>query len=161
MDIQVTPVPVEDKLIIRHLFELYRYDFSEFDGRDVDQHGLYGYGYLDHYWVEENRFPFLIRVNGNIAGFALVSCISANQGPENRMSEFFVVRKYRRQGVGERAAVTLFDRFPGRWVVSQLEANAAAQAFWRRVVAQYTAGRYDEQHLPEHQRVVHTFVVGV
>ena len=32
--------------------ELYRYDFSEFDGADVGSHGEYGYRYLDHYWAE-------------------------------------------------------------------------------------------------------------
>jgi predicted acetyltransferase len=33
------------------------------------------------------------------------------------MSEFFVLRKYRRQGIGRTAAVELFERFPGPWRV--------------------------------------------
>lgn len=31
MDIEVSPVPLEHKPVLRHMFELYRYDFSAFD----------------------------------------------------------------------------------------------------------------------------------
>ena len=52
--------------------ELYLYDFSEFDGADVDAQARYGYPYLDRYWEEAGRSPFLIRVDGVLAGFVLV-----------------------------------------------------------------------------------------
>jgi len=29
------------------MFELYRYDFSAFDGRDLSEHELYDYGHLN------------------------------------------------------------------------------------------------------------------
>ncbi len=65
------------------------------------------------------------------------------------MSEFFVMRKYRRQRVGEGAARALFDRFPGRWEVSEVPENPGAQAFWRKVIAEYTGGCYEEQVLDD------------
>ena len=46
----------------------------------------------------------------------------------------FVLRKYRRAGIGTIAARALFARFPGRWQVRQLAMNAAATAFWRRAI---------------------------
>ena len=49
--------------------ELYRYDFTEFDQADVGPHGDYGYRYLDHYWADPGRHPFLFQVDGNWAGF--------------------------------------------------------------------------------------------
>jgi predicted acetyltransferase len=51
--------------------------------------------------------------------------------------------------VGEHVARTLFDRFPGRWEVSELRDNLAAQAFWRRVIGRYTGSAYREVTLDD------------
>lgn len=61
------------KPVVRRLLELNAHDFSEFDGRDVSEHGEFGYRYLDHYWSEpEGRRALLIRCDNTIAGVALV-----------------------------------------------------------------------------------------
>jgi predicted acetyltransferase len=60
------------------------------------------------------------------------------------VAEFFVMRKYRRQGVGTVVATRLFDSFRGRWEVRELKTNLAAIAFWRRVIGAYTNGNYEE-----------------
>jgi predicted acetyltransferase len=52
------------------------------------------------------------------------------------MSEFFVVRGARRQGLGRAAAAELFALYPGRWEIPFQEENAAAARFWRRVAAE-------------------------
>ena len=64
----------EDKEPLRNLLEKYLYEFSEWEGQDVDCNGLYGYPYLDAYWTDEKRYPFLILVDGKLAGFAMVNC---------------------------------------------------------------------------------------
>jgi predicted acetyltransferase len=38
----------------------------------------------------------------------------------------------------------LFDRFAGLWEVREMPANGPAQAFWRRVIAEYTCGAFVE-----------------
>lgn len=72
------------------------------------------------------------------------------------MAEFFIVRKYRRQGVGTRTAQRLLDRFPGVWRIHHDQANVAAQAFWRRAVQGYAAGRFT--YTSEGDRIVQQFV---
>lgn len=122
----VRPAEVADKVAIRQLMQLYLYDFSEFDGSDVGAHGEFDYRYLDNYWSEADRHPFVFEVAGAKAGFALVRA-----GTPHDMAEFFVLRKYRRGHVGKHAAALLFDRFPGAWQVRQLDSNPVATAFWR------------------------------
>ena len=61
------------------------------------------------------------------------------------VSEFFIMRKYRRRGAGGEAARRMFDLFPGRWEVSEMAANLPAQAFWRKVIGAYTNGRFEER----------------
>jgi predicted acetyltransferase len=138
-----------DRTVLGRLIELYRYDFSEFDGSDVGPHGDYGYRYLDHYWTEPGRYPFLFQVDGKWAGFALVREI-----PPYDMAEFFVMRKFRRVGIGQQAAAELFAKFPGPWQVRQLLSNPAATAFWRRAI------RYAYSESATEEEVIQEFISG-
>lgn len=58
------------------------------------------------------------------------------------ITEFSVMRKVRRQGIGRQVAWGLFDSFPGRWEVAELSQNAAGLAFWRKTIGEYTRGNY-------------------
>jgi len=80
----------------------------------------------------------------------MAAAASPIAGSEERrfLGAFFVARAYRRRGVGAVAAHQIFDRFPGRWQVLQIRANPAAQAFWRRVIGDYTGGRYSDSGDP-------------
>lgn len=129
MNLSLLEANDEDRAVLRRLIELYRYDFSEFDRADVGPHGEYGYRYLDHYWTEPGRHPFLFHIDGKWAGFALVREI-----PPYDMAEFFVMRKYRRAGIGRRAAAEVLGRFPGPWQVRQQLSNPGATAFWRTAI---------------------------
>jgi predicted acetyltransferase len=147
MDIVVSVAEVADKPVLRNLYQLYEYEFSRFDPTDVNEHGLFDSPrYFDHYWTEAGRYPFLIRVDGKLAGFAFVqeySYVGAGEGT-HCIAEFFVMPKYRRQGVGEFVASELFGRFPGRWEVAEMEANVEAQQFWRKVIGRFTGDNYEE-----------------
>ena len=61
------------------------------------------------------------------------------------MDEFFVMRKYRRIGVGSAFATRLFDMFPGRWEVAEVAPNTNGAAFWRAVIGKYTDGHFEER----------------
>jgi len=82
----------EHESVLRNLFELYAHDFSEFsDLRLVWMDASAMIRYL--VWRESNRFPFLIRANGDLAGFVLVQQGSQVQLPAKLgHAEFFVLR---------------------------------------------------------------------
>lgn len=141
--IEVREATLAEKPILRQLLELYEYDMSEFEGRDVGSHGFYGY--LDNYWTEAARHPYLILVQGQIAGFALVNRHGVSGEDRWSIAEFFVLKKYRGQGVGEYAATHIFDLWPGHWEVTQLAAHPGSHTFWRKVIGKYSGGRYEER----------------
>jgi len=145
MNIGIQQAALEEKSILRNLLELYEYDSSEFEPRDLDVHGLFGYRWLDHYWTEAGRFPFIVRVEGQLAGLVLVRTLDETENDNTySMAEFFILRKYRRQGVGQFVAQRIFDLFPGQWNVAQVENNHAAQRFWRKIISEYTQGNFHE-----------------
>ena len=154
MRFEVAPASENDYAIIRNLARFYIYDMAEYTGWHFPPDGLFDSedrfaNYWNnaepkHSWPREWRgYPFLIRIDGHPAGFALVKRLS-EEPLRYDMGEFFVARQYRRNGIGQRAAVELFDRFPGDWEVREMPSNAAAQAFWRRVIADYTSGAFTE-----------------
>jgi predicted acetyltransferase len=157
--ISIHKVEYDQKTTLRNLLELYKYDFSEFDPEDVNENGLYDYMYLDHYWTEEGRHPFFVRVDGKLAGFALVRAIGSKEHNQTiySMAEFFVMKKYRQLGVGQHAAIEVFNRFSGIWKVAQIETNKPAQIFWRKTIGKYTNNNYQEVREDEWEGPIQTF----
>ena len=144
--VDVTAASADDKARLLALLELYVYDFSEILGIDVGDDGRFRPPAIDVYFADPRCHAFLVRVDGKLAGFALVQQRSRLSGDEGvcDVAQFFVMRKYRRSGVGERVAAWLFDRFRGPWEVREEAKNHAATAFWRRAIHRYTGGRFEE-----------------
>ena len=141
MDVQIRAARAHEESALAALLQLYVYDFSEALALDVGDDGRFRVP------PTEGRDAFLVRVDGKLAGFLLHSGKSRLTGEDgvHDVAELFVLQRYRRCGVGERAARWLFDRFPGRWEVRQRAENVRAIAFWRRVIDRYTSGRFDEE----------------
>ena len=144
MKIEILSASIADKPIMRQMMELYQYDLSEFINTDLNQHGYFDYSYLDQYWVESNRYPFLVRVECQLAGFVMVHQNTFFFHSEYILSEFFIMRKYRRQGIGRQVAFHVFDLYCGSWEIYQAHKNLIAQQFWQKVIKAYTAGKYTE-----------------
>ena len=144
MDITLQLMSVDEKHLLIRLMELYNYEFSVYSNDDINEYGYYGYDHIDDYWNEEGRFPYLIRVDGKIAGFALI-CPHCNyqKGKSARcIGEFFVMLKYRRKGIGLKVATQLFDKHPGLWEICYWRNNVLASRFWKKVVEKYTNNHY-------------------
>lgn len=151
MELGMELVPKERKQIISRLMQFYLYDFTRYLEIDVDQEGVYpAYPGLDAYWSSgDNKLAYLFKVDGHIAGFALVDRLLRSTEGQFYMCEFFVMQKYRRSGVGTWAAHKLFDMYPGDWKVSQVRANTPARNFWHKVIGEYTNGAFQERFNPQ------------
>ena len=145
-DREVRLAPPGDRLPIQRMLELYQHDLSDIWDQDLDAHGEYGYA-LDRYWDTEGFHPFVATVDGRYAGFALVNQALRIGTHGHWMDQFFVLRKYRRRGIGQHLAQSVFAALPGRWEVGQMPENRPAQAFWRDVIGGYTGGRFKEHEL--------------
>lgn len=143
MNVELCQVTVDEKEILKNLLEKYDYEFSQWDLRDVNPLGLYGYEYLDYYWNEKNRFAYFIKVDGKLAGFVMINEYPEAEDVENdfQMAEFFV-HKYRKLGVGKIAACRAFDMHRGLWQLKRHPHNIPSVFFWNKVISEYTKGNY-------------------
>lgn len=144
MDICLERVTQEQREILARLLELYQYDFSEYDGGDVNPYGLYGYAYLDYYWTEKGRYAYFIKVDGKLAGFVMLCgyCYVSREKDVHFLSEFFVMKKYRRKGIGSTAFREILRLHPGKWELTVHPNNPGAETFWENAIGQYAASGY-------------------
>ena len=144
MEVEIVEVKEEEKEVLLNLIEKYLYEFSQWEKTDVNVEGNYGYEYLDCYFEEENRYPYFIKVDGKLAGFAMIS--DYPEVPEETtdycLSEFFVMHKYRRGGVGRKAVNSVLDKHHGKWQLKRHPHNTVSVKCWDSVVSEYTRGNY-------------------
>ena len=146
MSVSLDRATATDRPLLVNLMQLYSYDWSPLVGLDVDAEGRFAGVDLNPYWGDDLHHPFVLRVDGRPAGFALIvgrSRLTGTVGVHD-MAEFFVMRRYRRQGVGSAAARAAFDAFRGPWEVRQRDEHQEATRFWRAVIDRYSGGEYTE-----------------
>lgn len=160
-EFEVIPALPEHEPILARILELYIYDFSDFLEVELHEDGRFEYPHLHLYWEENGRYPFLVKVNGRWAGFVFVR--RGSQIHESvdvwDMAEFFIMRKYRRLGVGMRVAQEIWRRFPGKWEVRIMDLNERAKPFWSRAIGGFLGEPNRPTRLDKNGRVwlVHSF----
>jgi predicted acetyltransferase len=137
-----------DRAALHRLYVLYLHDLSEFTGHyALDAEARWTPSYLDDMLARPMCHCLLVRSGGAAAGFALLAQQPFPYMPADadfHLAEFFVAKPYRRRGVGRVAAEATLRRFPGRWSLAVVDANAPAFAFWRGVLGELTGGDYAE-----------------
>jgi predicted acetyltransferase len=159
MEIEVVRASAEEEPIVANLLELYIHDLSEFIELTMQSNGRFEYPWLADYWVDQNRFPFLVKVDGNLAGFVLVHCPQAltQAGQIWDVAEFFIIRGLRRRGIGRAVAHEVWRRHPGAWEVRVRETNVLARPFWVATIASFTGSAPIEQSIQQGEKRWHIF----
>jgi predicted acetyltransferase len=144
MKVDIQLAQLDEKHLLRKMLELCTYEFSEIQNFDLNEFGEFGYRYLDHYWTEPERYPYILRVKKKLAGFVLVNQATISGTSQNSIAEFFILKRYRGKGLGKILAYHVFDQFPGEWEVKTQKKNLTATHFWRKALYAYTLGRVKE-----------------
>ena len=138
-NVEIIPASLEQKAILANLFELYSYDFCEFVDLEIGPDGRFRDGDLDIYWTEPARYPLLVYVDSRLAGFALIDGLPRESADVTvwDVAEFFILRGYRRAGIGTQVAHEVWRRFPGRWQVRVMVSNEPAYRFWHEAIKSF------------------------
>ena len=131
--------------VVTNLFNYYLHDMAEWFVFDVEEDGRYGYDFSRHW--ERGDEVYLARVDGKLAGFALIASAKPwlQNGDGHDVEEFFVLRRYRRTGAGEALANAVWEMHRGQWLVRVYEGNLPAIPFWRKIISRYTGDRQIEE----------------
>ena len=78
------------------------------------------------------RKPWLL-FSGGVAGFSLIRKYPGDDECFD-MGQFFVLRKFKRTGIGEQAFRLSVSKHPGKWIIRVLPNNIGAKKFWLKVI---------------------------
>ncbi len=131
---------------VSNLFQYYIYDLSECMGWPPNDDGCFfvddSVTGLSDYWNRPDHFPYLIFVDGEVAGFSLVRKYPGNVD-EFDMGQFFVLRKYKRKGIGQKAFELTVRKHQGKWLTRVLPDNTQAKKFWEKTVCKVACGNVE------------------
>ena len=141
-------VKTNEREILANLLEKYEYDLSQFEGEladDINERGLYGHYYTDQCWGDKKRWAYFIEADSKLAGFAYINTYSESGDPEHDyyFADFFVMHKYRRNGVGKSAFFQVLDLHKGRWKTGHHPNNAPSANFLAKYIDEYTGGKFE------------------
>lgn len=148
--LKIKEASLNDYLTIQNMARFYVYDLSRecgFISEDwaCPSDGLYESFDFKNYFEDSSRKAYLIKMDTELAGFALLH----REGlyPETKwvMGEFFILAKFQQKGVGNLAAFELWKKHEGLWEVSVIPENQRGLSFWRKTISNFTGGHYQEE----------------
>ncbi|MCL2161877.1 MAG: GNAT family N-acetyltransferase [Betaproteobacteria bacterium] len=119
------------------LSDLYEEEFAPLTGAKRNGNGHYPVSTP----INKTHIGYIIFNANEKIGFIV---INIEKEPYD-ICEFFILKKYRNQGLGQRLAFTVFDAHNVNWSVKQLYNAEQARAFWIKVISKYTEDNYTEQ----------------
>lgn len=126
-------LPVFESLALFYLYEML--PFVEVDFLKGGK-GAGAVFKLPCYFEDPKRHPFLIRVDGEVAGFALVHPFGLEEKIDWCMGEFFILRRFQGTGVAAKAVEYFFEKFKGLWEITVPPENIRSKRFWEKVLPQ-------------------------
>ena len=145
---------------IRDKIQYYLDELSKFVSIEKNFEGQYDYPYLDHYWREPDRHPFIIYLNNETVGFLLVrEDLDPTDGTSiTEISELYILPAFRQRSVASNAIKKVLGYFPGNWRAAVLPNNEIGCSFWRQLISALDPKFTTEPPaFPKNQRIVFSF----
>lgn len=164
--LELVPATIDDHPTIQNMGRFYVYDMTEYMGDDEDwkipENGLFECIDFRKYWTQPDTFPFIVRKNKEIAGFVIIDKKGSENQVDFNMAQFFILRKFKKKGIGRGLAYQCFNRFVGVWEVMVMPKNEGAYRFWEKVIAAYTDNHFQEyvrnvKHLENAEKKIFRF----
>ena len=146
---------VDDKDFIKNIYQYYLHDLSEFnDSLQHNSMGLFDNSFVDSYYSEDNLIPLKITLKNSIIGFILCSI---GQKVDYVIQDIFILRNYRKRGLGKLALKQLLDLYRGRFGLDILIKNEPAKLFWTRCLEHFGINNISSEVIEDKDIVIRLF----
>ncbi|WP_397452888.1 GNAT family N-acetyltransferase [Pseudomonas sp. NA-150] len=142
LSIELHAAHQEDLQSIENLMQFYMHDFSEWLPLKLSDHGFFSVQSMQNYWRKPATQPFLIKVDGELAGFVTVDGDGPFTDAHYNIGYFFISRRFRGRGIARFVVSALLSKFPGQWQIFHIDANQPARGFWEKIISELTQGAF-------------------
>ncbi|WP_346962309.1 GNAT family N-acetyltransferase [Clostridium sp.] len=133
-EIKLEQVVIESRAKLENLVSIYLHDLSEFaDDLKINEDGKFEYDGLEIYFKSEDLTPYFITYQGEVAGFVLFNTGKyAPRDIDYVVHELFLLKGFRKKGIGNAAIRILLDTYKGKYRIEQISSNKPAVNFWTK-----------------------------
>lgn len=144
MEIILEKVELKNKEVLFRLLQYSLFEESATDLNEMNEEAVFEYKWFDNYFTDEDRVAYFMKSDNKLLGFVMVNKHLEKIQSDNAHSiaEFMIIPKYRRQNIGKKVAIKIFDEFGGDWEVKPSYGSEIAYKFWENVIDTYTNGNY-------------------
>lgn len=130
MNVKLIRIEKNDRNVLEKLLDEYLGELSKHREAPYGATDSSSYTYLPLYWIENDRYPFLVSWEKRVVGFALIRRVFSEQQEVMQVAEFFIHPDNRRKGIGKAVVKELWRLYPGKWELQVHKRNLGAVEFW-------------------------------
>lgn len=148
------PATLSDYPVVQNMARFYVYEMSRDCGLDSKDwacpaDGLYESFDYKQYFTDKNKLAYLIKVEDELAGFALIYQTGEKHDTQWHIGEFFILARFQRRGIGIFIAQQIWQKHPGNWELTVIPENHRALQFWRKAISRAPYHFIEELKLKE------------
>lgn len=161
MELLIEKVGSERKEVLKNLITLFLHDLSEFNSKiDLNpENGLFEFDVLDWFFEKEGLTPFFLVFDKKPVGFILLQSgpFSNSDRADYIVNSIFILKNYRRKGIGVLACNKLFEMFPGRYAIGQMLNNTPAIKFWKNIYETKGITVFEKEEIEDGTKVIYQY----
>ena len=144
MNIFLEKVDVNDKEILYRLLQYSLFEESENDLNEMNDKAIFEYQYFEKYFTDKDRDAYFIKEKNTnkLLGFAMINTYTQIFDNGHSIAEYMIIPKYRRNKIGKKIAIELFNKYKGNWEVKPSLNSNKAYLFWENVIKDYTNNNF-------------------
>ncbi len=145
MDIFLEKVAIDCKDTLYRLLQYSLFEESGNDLNEMNDNAIFEYKYFERYFTDDDRDAYFIKEQNTnkLLGFAMVNTYMQIFDNGHSIAEYMVIPKYRRNKIGKRVAIELFNKYKGNWEIKPSFNSNKAYLFWKNVVEDYTHNNFE------------------
>ena len=149
----------EDQALLFRMLQFYYFEATQWSGEDLLEDGLYesdAAGVASYCEPDGVDVAWLLKVDGQVAGFVLVESIPFEGGQIRELADLFVMPKYRRLGLAEAATRKIVPGHEGPWLLSVFRKDERALRYWQGAFARLP---FRSVQPGPHHALFHQFII--
>ncbi len=142
MNYTLEKVSLNKKKILYNLLQFALYDGSKYVKNELNKDAKFEYKWFDNYFTDTSRDAYFIKSGKTYLGFVMINENLKFNNSGKSIAEFLIMPQYRRNHIGKKVAIEIFEKYKGYWEVKPIKNSNEAYLFWKKTIEDYTNGNY-------------------
>lgn len=135
-------VTLDKKEVLHNLLQFALYDGSKYIENELNENAKFEYKWFNNYFTDSDREAYFIKNNDLYLGFVMINGNLKFNNSGKSIAEFLIMPQYRRNHIGKKVAIEIFEKYKGYWEVEPIKNSNEAYSFWKKTIEEYTKGNY-------------------